>query len=311
MLKKTVGLILFLLLIIAGEIFWLSQMDLKSQWSSYFESQISEEQLPVLDEVVEQQDDLTESLDISPLQIATLSDVQGDVTLTRQGNIISPLTPFMPLFPEDFIETGEDGRAEIAWTGYGRTIVASNSKLLITAAEVSEDGSGLVSRLKLESGRIWTRLEKLLSAGSSFEVRASNVVATVRGTSFGVGMDQEGRIDVKVAESNVEVARTANATSDEIVGTPVMVGAMQELSMIENDMQMPEPIPMSAEDMEADAFLMDGNEPVPAEYLDADWMAYIETVINSIPADQLPPDFDRNAFMEYLRQMKSQMPNAQ
>jgi hypothetical protein len=240
--------------------------------------------------------------------VATLGDASGEVVVMRDGEALT-LTPFMALMVDDRIETGADGKAEIAWTGYGRTILAANTKLTITAADYGSNDDGIAARLKLEAGRVWTRLERLLSSGSSFEVKASNVVATVRGTSFGVGLDQPGKVEVKVAESNVSVARTASADSDEIVGTPITMGAMQRMEMAESEASLPKPVEMTAGEMEKDLFLMEGNVRVPDEYLDMEWMAFIELILSQIPPEQLPADFNRAEFMEYMRQMQSQIPD--
>lgn len=315
MLKKTLGLIAILILVLVGEIVWLSQSDIQGKWMSYVEQSAdrsdfapsfgSEGDGPSWFD--ESSDPGTEFMGETST-VASLADAQGQVTVMRDGVTVE-LLPFMALMVGDVIETGADGKAEIAWTGYGRTLVAANSKLTITEAEMNASDEGIVAKLKLDAGRVWTRLEKLLSTGSSFEVKASNVVATVRGTSFGVGMDRPGRVEVKVAESNVQIARTASADSDEIIGTPVTVGAMQRMDMIEGETQLPKPLQMSSKEMEADLFLMDGNMPVPVEYLDMEWMAFVEMIINSIPPDQLPEDFNKQEFLEYMRQMQTQIPD--
>lgn len=315
MLKKTLGLIAILILVLVGEIVWLSQSDIQGKWMSSIEKNVDRSSYaPSFGSDGSTSDWLDESSDPGTEftgeagSVASLGDAQGQVSVLRDG-VTMELMPFMGLVAGDVIETGADGKAEIIWTGYGRTLVAANSKLTITDAKLDETDNGIIAKMKLEAGRVWTRLEKLLSTGSSFEVKASNVVATVRGTSFGVGMDQPGRVEVKVAESNVQVARTVSADSDEIVGSPVMLGAMQRMDMTEGETLMPKPLQMSSKEMEADLFLMDGNMPVPVEYLDMEWMAFVEMIINSIPPDQLPEDFNKQEFLEYMRQMQTQIPD--
>ena len=301
MFKKTLGLIALLVLIIAGEAYWISQSDIQGNWTSRIQEEISNQDISPMDLFG---DDGQE--DVS--SIATLGDAIGSVTVMRNGSALT-LTPFMPLIVGDRIETGADGHAEIGWTGYGRTLIASNSKLTITAVDQGSNDDGITAKMKLEGGRIWTRLEKLLSGGSSFEVKASNVVATVRGTSFGVGLDQPGQVEVKVAESNVQVSRTASADSDVVVGSPIVMQPMQRMLMAEKDTSLPKPTTMSPGEMEKDLFLMEGNIKVPDEYLDMQWMAFVELILSQIPADQMPADFDRAAFMEYMRQVQAQIPD--
>ena len=316
MFKKTLGLIAILLLIIAGEGYWLSQSDIGGKWMSLLNQTTS------LSDVTTDDLGLTSSWDgddnvfggvgtddIAPSVIATLGNASGTVSVTRNDEPLA-LIPFMPLLVNDRIETGADGKAEIGWTGYGRTLIAPNTVITITNAEqILDNGDGIVARLKLESGRIWTRLDKLLSAGSSFEVKASNVVATVRGTSFGVGIDALGKIEVKVAKSKVSVARTVNAESDEIVGSPITVGEMERMELIGKQTLMSKPIQMLPAELGKDSFLMEGNAEIPKEYLDMEWMAFIEMILSQIPADQVPADFDRAAFMEEMRQIQAQFPS--
>lgn len=308
MLKKTLGLIALLLLIIAGEAYWLSQSDIQGKWMSRIQSEMERSGGSVYNPTDAFPTDMFGGDEEAAATVATLGDATGSVTIIRDGEILT-LTPFMALAVDDRIETGADGKAEIAWTGYGRTLIASNSKLTITAAENGDEADGLMARIKLESGRIWTRLERLLSSGSSFEVKASNVVATVRGTSFGVGLDQPGQVELKVAESNVQVSRTASADSDVVVGSPIVMGAMQKMVMAEKDTSLPKPTTMTAGEMEKDLFLMEGNVNVPEEYLDMQWMAFVELILSQIPPEQMPADFDRAAFMEYMRQVQAQIPD--
>lgn len=310
--KKTLGLIGILLLIIVGEGVWLSQMDLQGIWEKRISDSIQQQggmpyERPDFSSDDEETGDLWGTMPANSSPVATLGDATGEVMVVRDHEELS-ITPFMPLQDGDMIETGADGNAEIAWTGYGRTIIAPNTKLTITQASYGAADAGVLAKLKLEAGRVWTRLEKLLTSGSSFEVKASNVVATVRGTSFGVGMSDAGQIEVKVAEHNVEVGRTASADSDEIIGTPITVGAMQRMEMAEKDTSLPKPVSMSSKEMEADLFLMEGNRVVPEEYLDLEWMSFVEMILNSIPADQFPADFNREEFMEYMRQVQNEIP---
>lgn len=317
MLKKTLGLIAVLLLVLVGEVYWLSQSDLQGKWMSLVEDSVTRPSS--MYDTSSDTSDFGEGLfdessepgtEFMPGSnpIATLGNATGTVTILRDGETLA-LSPFMALMTNDQIKTGADGKAEIAWTGYGRTIIAENSSLTIVTANQGENSDGLVTRLKLESGRIWTRLEQLLSNGSSFEVKASNVVATVRGTSFGVDLTQQGRVELRVAESNVDVSRTATPDSDEVVGTPVRMGAMQRMAMAELDTALPQPIQMSEKEMQADTFLMEGNLQVPQEYMDMEWMAFVELILSQIPPEELPADFDRAAFMEYMRQVQQQIPD--
>ena len=62
-----------------------------------------------------------------------------------------------------------------------------------------EAGTGLGAKIILEAGKVWTRLERLLGRDETFSVESSDVVATVRGTAFGVSLI-DGDVDVTVAD---------------------------------------------------------------------------------------------------------------
>ncbi|GEM_PF-2532559 len=315
MLKKTLGLIAVLILIIAGEGVWLSQLNLQSIWQSELSS-ITKEMgkdsvrppSSTLDRSIDGSEIVDTSSEVPESPVASLGDATGSVTITHDGEELDA-TPFMALIEGDMIQTGADGSAEIAWSGFGRTILSANTSLTISRAEHGASSDGIIAKMKLESGRVWTRLEKLLSTGSSFEVKASNVVATVRGTSFGVGLDTPGNVDIKVAESHVDVSRTVSADSDEVVGSTITMQPMQRMLMVENETSLPKPEAMTKSDIEQDKFLMKGNQAVPQEYLDLEWMAFVEMILSQIPPDQLPADFNRAEFMEYMRQVQAQFPD--
>lgn len=78
-----------------------------------------------------------------------------------------------------YLKTGENGRALIS-LGKAQTSVDYNS--LVKIEDKTDEGSVL----DLESGKTWSRVEKLLDKGEYHEIKTKNAVASVRGTSFGV-----------------------------------------------------------------------------------------------------------------------------
>lgn len=104
----------------------------------------------------------------------------------------------------DSIRTGAGGLAEIRWGDRGVSRIDPLSELTIEAVPEDEQAAtNAVIRLRLSGGRVWTRLLKLLDVSSDAEVTTGNVVATVRGTAFGV-VSNEGA-DIAVTESVVAV----------------------------------------------------------------------------------------------------------
>jgi hypothetical protein len=124
-------------------------------------------------------------------------------------------------------------------------------------------------RLKVESGRVWTRLQKLLGRDSSFTTQVSDVIATVRGTSFGHGFDGAANVWVKVKESQVALIHTnavdAEPTEAEMQSmmtkaTMVTEGMMME--MTPGARQWPKPRTMTDVDQRDDTFMAAGHEAI-------------------------------------------------
>jgi hypothetical protein len=106
------------------------------------------------------------------------------------------------------IKTDERGLATVRFFNEGESRLDHNSEL--TISEARENGSlGLNAEITLKAGRIWSRVLRLLDLNSSYEVRTSEVVATVRGTAFGMEKTATGTVAVSVAESAVTVASAA------------------------------------------------------------------------------------------------------
>jgi hypothetical protein len=115
------------------------------------------------------------------------------------------LTESVVILPGDRVRTSADGEARVLWGDRGYTRVDSASEIVIE--ETPLDGTltpGASISVRVESGRVWSRMLKLLDLDSSMEVKTSDVVATVRGTTFGIIKREES--EVAVAESVVEVA---------------------------------------------------------------------------------------------------------
>lgn len=97
------------------------------------------------------------------------------------------------------------GTIELVYPDAGVSRLESGTDIVLLAqtdqvreAEVSAD-------IQLLAGSIWTRFERLLGNTERFSVTSNGVVATVRGTAFGVSAEANGVVDVQVADHQVEV----------------------------------------------------------------------------------------------------------
>ncbi len=114
----------------------------------------------------------------------------------------------------DHIRTGADGAATIRWGDRGVSRLDPQSELTVDAAPDPTGATHAILKLDVTGGRAWTRLLKLLDVTSDAEVRTGTVVATVRGTAFGVAKTDTGA-EVSVTESVVGVGAAS--------GTPTLL----------------------------------------------------------------------------------------
>lgn len=213
--------------------------------------------------------------------LAVLESYEGEVEVVRQGRAVGPEAG-MELAAGDEVAAGTGASARILWLGYGRTVLDQDTRVGIR--RLADEAGAWRSRLKLDSGRIWTRFERLLTGSSAFEVRSGDVITAVRGTSFGVELGLEAmRIQVTdsaVAASYVrdreptrdERARGLADPVEEAVGETRTVAAGQELrtaAAIPREgpaPTLPEPFPMSEEAL-TDPFIRSADVPLGADEL--------------------------------------------
>jgi len=121
----------------------------------------------------------------------------------------------------DRVRTLEDSSASIIF--YDNSVMRLDENTEITISELDIDPENYLDQkvsVELIVGRAWSRIMNLLDLDSSYEVQTSSVVATVRGTSFTMSVDERGETEVDVTESMVELALFQSASgSEEIITT--------------------------------------------------------------------------------------------
>ncbi len=126
---------------------------------------------------------------IRPVEVGSwkLESISGQVTVTRDGKDQAGANN-MEIKEGDSIKTGNDAQAILEADGRAQIVIDKNSTFQV---EGLNKGSildfGL--RSKLQNGRIWPRLLKLMDLDSAFMIRTDQVVSTVRGTSYSFETD--------------------------------------------------------------------------------------------------------------------------
>jgi hypothetical protein len=113
------------------------------------------------------------------------------------------------LAPGTTVKTGEGGEAVIVFFDQAETRLDANSEVTISIAERDpNDSTKSTISLDLGLGRIWSRVLRLFDLDSTFSVKTSSVVATVRGTAFDIRANADETTEVWVSDSAVTVTPT-------------------------------------------------------------------------------------------------------
>lgn len=99
------------------------------------------------------------------------------------------------------VKTNNTGRAQVIYPNNSVTRIDHNS--LMTLENFQDSPSQ--TKVQIDEGRIWNRVIKLLGKDDSFESETETLVASVRGTSYGHGIQADGSNKVSVSRSIVEV----------------------------------------------------------------------------------------------------------
>lgn len=112
------------------------------------------------------------------------------------------------------IETGQGGRARIAYPNGTITVVDESTRIVITT--LSQDGG--TSLIDLVSGGMWSKVRAALSKDEAYDVRTETTVASVRGTIFGTEYKNK-KAHITGIEGKVKAKARNPNTQQEIEGT--------------------------------------------------------------------------------------------
>ncbi|KAF0106637.1 MAG: Periplasmic copper-binding protein [Anaerolineaceae bacterium] len=114
---------------------------------------------------------------------ASLSEVQGQVDILNPGEgDYSPAADGMTLQVEGQVATGDDGRLRLDLSS--GTVIRLASGTIFTLVSNDPQPEGLLTRIKLEAGRMWIALN-----GGSMDVETPAGLASVRGSNMMVWVD--------------------------------------------------------------------------------------------------------------------------
>lgn len=136
---------------------------------------------------------------VAPIGVLSLNG--GAATVTR-GTDVENAEEGVELQPGDTV-TVTTGTVTIVYPDTGASYLPAG-----TTVTLLPDGQGEGSvfvQVDLAAGSIWSRFERLFGSDERFSVTGNGVVATVRGTAFGMEL-VDGMADVLVADHDVDVS---------------------------------------------------------------------------------------------------------
>jgi len=147
---------------------------------------------------------LTQSLSVLQ-RVARVSDVSGTVTITPSGEeLTKPLGEKRLVRAGDKLSTAAEARLSLNWIDGTRIRMEPETTLTVEKCQVA---SGVQeATFRLDVGKIWVRVLKMLSQQDKFEINTPTATAGVRGTVFAVQVAADGSTVVSVFEGQVTLA---------------------------------------------------------------------------------------------------------
>lgn len=139
-------------------------------------------------------------------RVAAVEEAQGVVWVRQRGHQeFAPLAGRPRVGAGDTIKTGDNSHLDLYWIDGTRMRVGPNALLKVLKSQHNAAFHSDTSMFKLDLGRVWIRILKVLSQKSKFEVITPTATAGVRGTIFAVAVGSDGRTTVSVKEGKVTV----------------------------------------------------------------------------------------------------------
>ena len=136
---------------------------------------------------------------------------------------------------EDEIELADKSFIKTSVGALAHVIFNDNSMISLDEnTEIQVNYSGTSRDIAQTSGNTWHRIQKLTD-NSAYQVETSNTLATVRGTIFGVKIEDPTQTSIYVTESQVEVSQTTLENDKKVKKATQMVQEGKQLGITKFD----------------------------------------------------------------------------
>jgi len=143
-----------------------------------------------------------------------------------------PLSQGDRLQADQEVRAGEKSRLAIRFPDGTVMRLAEKARLKMNELTFNAEKSGKNVKVELLIGKLWAKVKKISTPGSSVEVKTSNAVAGVRGTVYRINVEDDQSAMIKVYDGSVYVAnppRDSSRPVDKVV-QPHQVAGPHEIS---------------------------------------------------------------------------------
>lgn len=133
------------------------------------------------------------------------------------------------------IETDATGMANVYFPDGSVARMDSNTKIQILTGEYDYDSKTLKVKISLIAGNLWSKIIKLVTPESAWEVTTSNAVAAVRGSAFGASATPEATTIIG-SEHNISVVPIDRDKGGIMANQEAVVGEKQILIITSDDL---------------------------------------------------------------------------
>ncbi len=137
------------------------------------------------------------------LEVRQLS---GAVTFTRSGGTRMARVGDRLQAVGEGITTGSGSTAVLAVdTGIGFVNVTENTRMQVRSLDYAPD-DGRITRLFVSRGQVRLQIRQFTNPSSEFEIQTPSGTSGVRGTDFGVAVQEDGKMGVATLDGSIDTA---------------------------------------------------------------------------------------------------------
>lgn len=137
---------------------------------------------------------------------ATVRHVTGSVRqFARQDVQAQPLQPGARLAEGTRIEVGADGYVRLEMSDGSTVRIPANSRVRLVSVRRQDASQASDTLILLEAGRVDASAQPQRNKASRFEIRTPLAVASVRGTEFGVAVQDDAAVTGEVTQGSIDL----------------------------------------------------------------------------------------------------------